>query len=67
MAGAVYWHKNWGDQDSGKKIRCSAPPVYQGALYYRPNRAHQYLSATELRDAAENDVIVKYGRPTRTT
>ncbi|XP_025079008.1 uncharacterized protein LOC112555062 [Pomacea canaliculata] len=60
--GTAKWSK-----ESLNPRRCSAPPVYQGALYYRPNRAHQYLSATELRDAAENDVIVKYGRPTRTT
>ncbi|KAK6195773.1 hypothetical protein SNE40_001130 [Patella caerulea] len=36
-------------------------------LYYRPNRTHQYLSQTELRDQSLDDVNLKYGRPTRTT
>nr|KAG5697267.1 hypothetical protein BaRGS_031263 [Batillaria attramentaria] len=38
-----------------------------GVLYYRPNRTHQYLTATELKDASEADDVLKYGRPTRTT
>ncbi|KAI8770465.1 hypothetical protein BgiBS90_028351 [Biomphalaria glabrata] len=40
---------------------------YNGLKYYRPNRTHQYLTTTELRDFAEGDVNIKYGRPTRTT
>lgn len=36
--------------------------------YYRPNSTHQYLSATDLRSLNENEEnMVKYGRPTRTT
>ncbi|BFZ00843.1 hypothetical protein BsWGS_03882 [Bradybaena similaris] len=38
-----------------------------GRLYYRPNSTHQFLSATDLRDCAEDQVNVENGRPTRTT
>ncbi|XP_076453806.1 uncharacterized protein LOC143288975 [Babylonia areolata] len=38
-----------------------------GSAYYRPNRTHQYLTATELKDAADCEEVLKYGRPTRTT
>ncbi|GFO40059.1 hypothetical protein PoB_006656400 [Plakobranchus ocellatus] len=48
-----------------KKCPRSAKP--EGAAYYRPNRMHQYLSATELKNSASEDVNIKYGRPTRTT
>jgi len=54
-------------KDLNKRNRSSAPPSLNGPLYYRPNRMHQYLSATELRDAAENEEALRYGRPTRTT
>ncbi|KAH9494639.1 hypothetical protein Btru_020335 [Bulinus truncatus] len=40
---------------------------YNGLQYYRPNRTHQYLTSTELRNFAQEDVNIKYGRPTRTT
>ncbi|XP_012940513.2 uncharacterized protein LOC101851966 [Aplysia californica] len=38
-----------------------------GVKYYRPNRMHQYLSATELKDSSREQVNIAYGRPTRTT
>jgi len=38
-----------------------------GEKYYRPNRTHQYLTATELRDHSKDQVNVAHGRPTRTT
>ncbi|KAL3846842.1 hypothetical protein ACJMK2_017796 [Sinanodonta woodiana] len=47
--------------------RRSAPPMRNGKMFYRPNRTHQYLSATDLRDMAGSDAQLKYGRPTRTT
>ncbi|KAK3605345.1 hypothetical protein CHS0354_033834 [Potamilus streckersoni] len=47
--------------------RRSAPPMRNGKMFYRPNRTHQYLSATDLRDLAGSDAQLKYGRPTRTT
>ncbi|KAK7091084.1 uncharacterized protein [Littorina saxatilis] len=52
---------------SSRAGRSSAPPCPQGGKYYRPNRMHQYLTATELRNAAGNDDVLRYGRPTRTT
>ncbi|GFS12164.1 hypothetical protein ElyMa_001364800, partial [Elysia marginata] len=48
--------------------KCPPPPGKNGGgAYYRPNRMHQYLSATELKNSASEDSSVKYGRPTRTT
>ncbi|XP_046349905.2 uncharacterized protein LOC124130894 [Haliotis rufescens] len=47
--------------------KCQPPLSRDGVTYYRPNRTHQYLSATELKDQSQNEVNLKYGRPTRTT
>ncbi|CAL1532701.1 unnamed protein product [Lymnaea stagnalis] len=52
---------------SGTSQKCAPPLRQNGVTYYRPNRTHQYLSATELKDCAEGEVNIKYGRPTRTT
>jgi len=36
--------------------------------FYRPNSTHQFLSATDLKTLENNEEdMVKYGRPTRTT
>ncbi|XP_064615165.1 uncharacterized protein LOC135479276 [Liolophura sinensis] len=43
------------------------PPKKEGVLYYRPNRTHQYLTSTELKDCSQGESNIKYGRPTRTT
>ncbi|XP_046573097.1 uncharacterized protein LOC124281124 [Haliotis rubra] len=47
--------------------KCQPPLSRDGVTYYRPNRTHQYLTATELKDQSQNEVNLKYGRPTRTT
>ncbi|XP_059161878.1 uncharacterized protein LOC131944972 [Physella acuta] len=47
--------------------KCAPPVRNDGVLYYRPNRMHQYLSATELRNSAQSAVNIQHGRPTRTT
>ncbi|ESO86430.1 hypothetical protein LOTGIDRAFT_235459 [Lottia gigantea] len=52
--------------DHKSKRPSSARSVVEGK-YYRPNRMHQYLSPTELRDHWQGEIDVKYGKPTRTT
>ncbi|KAK3744309.1 hypothetical protein RRG08_030392 [Elysia crispata] len=47
--------------------KCPRPERMEARAYYRPNRMHQYLSATELKNSASEDASVMYGRPTRTT
>ncbi|XP_041352008.1 uncharacterized protein LOC121370676 [Gigantopelta aegis] len=55
------------------RIRCSSQrmssPEMSGdaLLYYRPNRMHQFLTMTEVKDQAQGEVNLRYGRPTRTT
>ncbi|XP_076435818.1 uncharacterized protein LOC143275525 isoform X2 [Babylonia areolata] len=57
------------NQSSGKPIRVSAPPAgsNNGVVYYRPTRSHQFLAASDLKDGADCEDLVRYGRPTRTT
>lgn len=54
---------------SGKKRLWSAPNRRKAQKqFYRQNRTHQYLSATDLRKFSDLDeCVIKYGRPTRTT
>ncbi|KAL5005345.1 hypothetical protein ScPMuIL_018801 [Solemya velum] len=47
--------------------RLATPPKRPRTSYYRANRTHQYLSATELRNHSVSEVNLLYGRPTRTT
>ncbi|KAL8598922.1 hypothetical protein ACOMHN_015501 [Nucella lapillus] len=56
------------EKDSPRTAR-SAPPhkSKKAASFYRPNSTHQYLTATELKDASDCRDVLKYGRPTRTT
>ena len=51
--------------DTDKKRR--RPLSANATLCYRPNSTHQYLTTTELKDASQEEMDVKLGKPTRTT
>lgn len=48
-----------------KPNKCGPPLTKNGVTYYRPIKAHQFLTNTELRNASAGEVDIKLGRPTR--
>ncbi|XP_013381543.1 uncharacterized protein LOC106152481 isoform X2 [Lingula anatina] len=58
--GPIKWHKALLQPN-----KCAPPLKQNGQTFYRPNSTHQYLTTTELKNSAMNEVNVQLGKPTR--